>query len=187
MKNVMLDLETLSTKPDAVIASIGAVVFDKTTIIDEFHQVLSLSQQEGRHIDSGTVEWWIGQSSEAKKIFMPQVKTEVGRALAKFSDFCLKDSDINQVVMWGNGSDFDNVLLRNLYEWWYKIDDNFFKLAVPWRYYNSRCFRTLKNLDQAMANNVMSAVPKQTQHNALDDARWQARVAQKLLPDGYWS
>lgn len=186
MKNVMLDLETLSTKPNAVIASIGAVVFDKTTIIDEFYQVLSLSQQEGRHIAFGTVEWWIHENLFCLAALTPHVKTEVGLALTKFSDFCLKDSDINQVMMWGNGADFDNVLLRDLYEWWKKVDDNFFKLAVPWRYYNNRCFRTLKNLDPAMANNAMSAVPKQTQYNALDDALWQAKVAQKLLPEEYW-
>lgn len=188
MKNIMLDLETLSTRPDAMIVSIGAVWFDKADIIDEFYEVLPLSQQEGRHIDSGAVEWWMNQSAEARKVFAQQSKIELGHALAHFNDFCLKGSDINKVVMWGNGSDFDNVLLRNLYNWWKKNNgNNFFEITPPWRYYNSRCFRTLKNLNPALAAEIFQSVPKQVEHNALDDAGWQARVAQKLLPDGYWS
>lgn len=65
------------------------------------------------------------------------------------------------VRVWGNGSDFDNVILRNAYA---AIGSTY-----PWRYNDNMCYRTIKNLapDVKMARQGVH-------HNALDDARSQA-------------
>jgi exodeoxyribonuclease VIII len=64
-------------------------------------------------------------------------------------------------VVWGNGADFDNVILGNAY------------LAVnkprPWSFWNNRCYRTVR----AMAPNIDYVRPV-IAHHALHDARAQA-------------
>jgi exodeoxyribonuclease VIII len=49
---------------------------------------------------------------------------------------------------------------------------------VPWQFWNTRCFRTLKNMQAA--KNV--TVPRAgVHHNALHDALYQAKVVQYIL------
>ena len=61
----MLDLETLSTRNDAAIISIGLVKFDQNGVIDSQGWALDFSKVTG-HIDPGTVKWWMEQSDMAR-------------------------------------------------------------------------------------------------------------------------
>ncbi len=60
--HAMIDLETLGTRPDGVILSVGGVKFDPngSKIIDEFYYKLDVDEQteRGRSIDESTIEWW---------------------------------------------------------------------------------------------------------------------------------
>jgi len=49
--------------------------------------------------------------------------------------------------------------------------------AIPWKFYNGRCFRTYKNLPGAKEIKVPFAG---TKHNALFDAVHQAQTAQAI-------
>ena len=67
--DVMIDMETLSTNPDCVILTIGAVRFDPRG--DGVAERLELrptideqTEEFNRSIDPDTVEWW-GQQSES--------------------------------------------------------------------------------------------------------------------------
>ena len=42
MSNIMLDIETLGTRSTSVILSIGAVEFDKTSILRAFHKRIDI-------------------------------------------------------------------------------------------------------------------------------------------------
>ena len=68
----------------------------------------------------------------------------------------------------GNGADFDLPILAAAYA--------AVGLSVPWKPYNGRCYRTLKNLAP-----VVKLARPGTHHNALDDARTQAVHAIKLM------
>jgi len=161
----MLDLETLSSKSNAVIVSMGAVYFGGDKTGKTFYRVLDdLEQQEvGRHISQDTLKWWAGQSEEAQKVLYAKGISATA-ALEEFSEF-LGDKNIR---VWGNGADFDNIILGSLY------DD--LSLKRPWSYSNNRCFRTIKNILSADA-----PARKGTHHNALDDAIYQAEWAIALL------
>jgi hypothetical protein len=166
MHNIMVDLETLGTDPNAVILSIGAVYFDADNLGAEFHRVLEIEsqQQRGREVNPKTVEWWAGQSEQARAIFTaPSMLTF--QALDEFTEFC-GDQDIS---VWGNGADFDCVLLGSLYE--------SFGKKRPWSYSKNRCFRTLKNTVVRESSNPL---PERlgVHHDALDDAKYQALCAQ---------
>ena len=172
MRNIMVDLETLGTKPDAVILSIGAVFFDADNLGKEFHRVLTIEdqQQVGRVIDPQTVEWWGSQSEAARAIFTaPNVATAQG--LDEFTAFC---GDEN-ISVWGNGADFDCVLLGSLYE--------SFKRKRPWSYSKNRCHRTHKNTLK-LPPGATGPARLGTHHNALDDAKYQALQLQHLFKHG---
>lgn len=65
-RDIMLDLETLDTRPSAVIVSIGAVEFDTNgpNPLREFYRVLQLPPQlsRGRTECPETLAWWSRQS-----------------------------------------------------------------------------------------------------------------------------
>ena len=68
-RQVVVDLETLSTRPNSCIVSIGAVAFNlQEAILDEFFINVDASdcRSHGLHIDRNTIEWWKKQSKEAR-------------------------------------------------------------------------------------------------------------------------
>ena len=176
-KRIMVDLETISSKSNASIVSIGAVYFDQDEVyldktfycvVDSVGGVIKY----GRHKDPNTMKWWAQQSPEAKAVLVDKSALDLKDALNAFSLFA---GDTGSVMlnpeMWGNGADFDCVILGNSYE--------ACKMHKPWSYANNRCFRTLKNEIKLKPGQF---VPREgTHHNALDDAIYQAKVAQKLL------
>jgi exodeoxyribonuclease VIII len=173
--HVMMDLETLDTKPGAVLLSIGAVVFDcKNDLLGaEFHQIINVASSvaAGLTISADTEAWWAKQSAEAQKT-LTDAKEGKGKdlkdALNAFGHYMDKLGPPSKTCLWGNGSDFDNVLLIAAYER--------AKMTPPWKFYNNRCYRTLKSLKPGI-----KLVREGTYHNALDDAKTQARHAIQLL------
>jgi hypothetical protein len=71
--HLMLDLETLSTEPNAAIVSIGACAFDmldkEEDIEHTFLRRVSIESnfEHGRHISADTLMWWFKQSPEAQQ------------------------------------------------------------------------------------------------------------------------
>lgn len=170
----MLDLETMASSNDAVIVSIGACFFDKEEIGDCIYLVLDREEQKqaNRKVSEDTMIWWDNQSTEALAVFdAPQ--TPVANALNCFSQFIeLYADDSKSVLMWGNGSDFDNAILGSLYDLW--------GIKKPWSFRNNRCFRTLKNIAIAYDSHDLPE-REGTAHNALDDAVYQAAMAGRYL------
>jgi hypothetical protein len=172
-KDLMLDLETLGTSPSAAIVAIGAAVFDRDGVYDSFYRPVSLNSNTrfGRIIDPDTVCWWLRQSDEARKdIYLANDDEAVfglERALQDFTAF-FKAQNIQYV--WGDGADFDNVIITDAYK--------SVGIQRPWVYRSNRCFRTLKNLFPIEERGI----PKPTvAHNAGYDALYQARIASAIF------
>lgn len=169
MKHVMIDLETLGTVADAVILSIGAVRFDPdTNQIDDagFYKSISIESNLDykRRIQEDTLIWWLGQSVAAQHVFH-EPKETLETSLCEFSDWLGDD----KAYMWSNGADFDLPMLAHAFTQC--------TITIPWKFWNSRCVRTLKNLD--VAKNIK--VPRLgTHHNALQDAIHQAQLVQAI-------
>lgn len=165
---VMADIETLSAKPGGVILSIGAVKFDRHGVHDSFYQVITPKSctDAGLKIDIDTVMWWFNQSPEAQKALLAEPRSDLPQVLLCFAAWVASSyvgvfEEKREVELWGNGANFDNVLLAAAYD--------ACGLDRPWKFYNDRCYRTLKAMhpDVPMARSG-------THHNALDDARSQA-------------
>lgn len=161
--NVMVDLETLGTQPDAAIVSIGAAVFTaRSGILDTFYMVVDpeTAVADGATMDVSTILWWMQQSGEAKAVFKEQ-KVPIRTALTCFSAW-IGGFDVQGV--WGNGAAFDNVILQSAYR--------NAGMKAPWPFYKDRCYRTLRS----MMDPLKEAAPGRSgvHHHALSDALHQA-------------
>ena len=176
--NIMLDLETLDTTPTAVVVSIGAVAFNPrskelgSTLYVEMTNDLNAQQKRGCTLSADTVVWWMRQGAQARILFAegdPATSNKVStlEALELFSKF-VTDNGGNKAKIWGNGADFDNIILGNLYK--------AFDMPLPWSYSRNRCFRTVKNIGVGPHKFVRHGV----HHNALDDAITQAKHLQEI-------
>ncbi|EFM3621449.1 exonuclease, partial [Escherichia coli] len=166
--HLSVDLETMGTNPDAPINSIGGTFFDPATgeMGPEFSKAIDL-ETSGGIIDRKTIKWWAKRSREAQSaIFTDEISLDV--ALRLFIEFIEKNSGGCFVQVWGNGANFDNVILRRSYERQ--------GIPCPWLYYNDRDVRTIVELGNAIGFDVRMAIPFEgVPHNALDDARHQAK------------
>ena len=177
--HLMIDLETMGKNPDAPIISIGAIFFDPQTgdMGPEFIKTIDL-ETAGGVIDRDTIKWWLKQSREAQSAIMTD-EIPLDDALLQLREFIDENSGEFFVQVWGNGANFDNTILRRSYERQ--------GIPCPWRYYNDRDVRTIVELGKAIDFDARTAIQFEGErHNALDDARYQAKyvsvIWQKLIP-----
>lgn len=174
MMNVMLDLETMGKGPNAAIVAIGAVAFDpETCTVDAkrgFYRGVDLEScvQYRLQMDASTVLWWLQQSEQARQALTEQPGLELHDALDQFGLWCTQQALAQDLLVWGNGAAFDNVILRNAYQE--------AGLPTPWSHWNDRCYRTVK----AMAPSI-KIERSGTHHHALDDAISQAKHLVRVL------
>ena len=177
--HLMIDLETMGKNPDAPIISIGAIFFDPQTgdMGPEFSKTIDL-ETAGGVIDRDVIKRWLKQSREAQSAIMTD-EIPLDDALLQLREFIDENSGEFFVQVWGNGANFENTILRRSYERQ--------GIPCPWRYYNDRDVRTIVELGKAIDFDARTAIPFEGErHNALDDARYQAKyvsaIWQKLIP-----
>lgn len=156
--DIMVDLETMGTNPNAPIVAIGAVAFRQDGIVDTYYQTVSLESEiaAGACVDGATVMWWLKQSEGARAALEKGV-VPAAEALTILANW-MNMHDVAGV--WGNGATFDNVILRQAFVR--------HKLKAPWPYWKDRCFRTWKE-----TNPKVTLARIGVAHNALDDAIFQ--------------
>jgi len=168
-RRVMIDIETVGLERGSAIVEIGAVQFEPVAMIGEtFHASVSLTscQEAGLQIDADTVEWWLGDQ--------PEIATEIlvggdglAGALSEFVDWYHK---VDPHEVWANSPSFDCEMLEHAGE---QVG-----VPMPWDFYQERDVRTLDSLPHDVEREQEG-----TEHNALDDALYQARVASAILSD----
>jgi len=171
-------LETASIAPNAAIVQLAAYTSDMRC----FNQYISLASCEAAKLDvsTETMDWWSKQDPALRnRVFGGN--TSVKEAVENFIDWCneLCGGDYNRIVLWGNGVDFDNTILKSAIEVFY---------SWPFSYRNQHHLRTLLALTpldvcERMHNQFDSNGDK---HDALEDARYQYHMTNKaLLYHGY--
>jgi len=174
MTEIMLDLETMSTHPNASIVSIGAVRFmppsaaTAGSVTDATFYVnvaLPSCMDAGLHVESRTVAWWELQSKEARDALGVDT-LPLNAALLKFSQWFGEESR----PVWANPATFDLVILASAYR--------AVNMTKPWEFYDERCYRTIRSLFPTLPY-VKPGVP----HHALEDAVAQAHHLIKILKE----
>ncbi|WP_296232283.1 3'-5' exonuclease [uncultured Pseudomonas sp.] len=164
----VVDLETLGNGPRAAIVAIGIVFIARGQISDTFYTRVNAESAaaSGGEIDASTVTWWLKQSAQARKeIDGSQGAPHLVHALERVAEFmhlCLPNASLRNV--WGNGSSFDNVILREAF----KAND----MVIPWAFWNDRDLRTIT----ALYPEAKQLPFEGTKHHALHDAVHEAKV-----------
>lgn len=165
----MLDLETLSTRPNAVILSLGAVKFDPFTdridVDDGLNLRIDVDEQTaiGRHVQDETVEWWSKQNKEAQdEAFNPEGRISLDQLTKHLNKFLVGVDSI-----WCQGPVFDIAILEDLYRQ--------LGIPTPWQFWQIRDSRTLFSVhgDPRDKN-------REGAHNALIDCCYQAIGVQHI-------
>jgi hypothetical protein len=172
--DVMFDLETLDTKPSAVILSLGAVKFDpRQKGIDPNAERLSLrieidpQSAMGRTISEDTIAWWATQSMEAQEAaFGDANRVTVEDAVEQFHKFVW-----NSERVWSQGS-FDVNIIEHLY--------TSINKPYAWQYWQVRDSRTLFDF-------VDGQLDRTKHHDAVEDAIAQAEAVQRALRKIGWN
>ncbi len=172
-RDVMVDIETLATGPNAVILTIGALRFDPygddrgRTVQDMPNFYCRIDPESFDYpeaeINDDTLAWWSKQPPEIQhEAFGEGVeRLSIKEALTQLFDFCRPLERI-----WANGPAFDIIILETAAK--------HAGVPVPWNFWQARDCRTVFRLNpqrEEKANN----------HNALDDCYQQTIKLQQCL------
>lgn len=175
----MVDIETLSTEPNAIILSIGAILFNPFDINDPqeltahtFYMNVDRNSQPHSHESADTVEWWSRQSESARARLLddPQPIGVALRELHNFLVFRQGQAHPPAHELWANGPNFDCVILQSAYARYSN-----FKLPTP--FYRQFCVRTACELAWRHGTGK-PRIEVGIAHNALDDCIKQALYVQ---------
>ena len=164
LSDIMIDLETLNTTPDATILTIGAVKFDpfgrelQEPKMESFYCKVDVDSCDriGLTTSDDTIAWWAQQSKEAQEAaFDSEGRIDIEEAFARLYKFCWGAKRV-----WSNGSCFDIIICEHVFR---KINR-----AVPWKFWEVRDVRTAFDLG------INPQRPPVTAHHALEDAWNQA-------------
>ena len=165
----MLDIETLSTRPESVVLTLGAVKFDPFN--DEVNTDNGLyiridvdeQLQLGRHVQQLTVDWWGTQPEDVREEALGEhERTSLNKTIDQLNKFLVGADNI-----WCQGPAFDIVILENIYrqQGW----------PTPWQFWQIRDSRTLFGVHGDPREKGKAGL-----HNALEDCISQAQGVQEI-------
>lgn len=167
MMHIMLDIETLGTRPGAVILSVALVRFS-----DEAQVSINLSvpdqQALGLEVDPTTRAWWSQQDPvawQAATVNPLQLRTGL-EYIGTWLNWAAGGDDF---LVWCHGATFDCPLLGEVYRR--------AGMDTPWKFWNIRDTRTLYDLASVDVKKYSIPPP----HIALNDALAQTRAANAAL------
>ena len=165
-RHCMIDLETMSVTPDAVILTLGAVHFNPygKGYGDKIYFRISIDDQDalGRQIDQSTLDWWAKQDPAImEEAFSDQDRIPLKEAMDRFHKFAWGCD-----AFWSHGATFDLVMIENVLRQMGR--------PLPWNYWALRDTRTLFDLG------FDPDMPTGEKHNALQDAIRQAVGVQNV-------
>ena len=174
--NLMLDLETASTRPDAAILSIAIVPFNPDPAgpapeVSSYYEVISLNSCfiEGDHFDRDTQEWWMRQDAAAKMEIINREGHPVRKVIRNVYCHLAYLAEQYELVVWSQGIDFDFPILEHAFKKYEGKDE------LPYKYWNKRDTRTILKWCGVDYRNIERTG---TAHNALDDCMTQIKNVQ---------
>jgi hypothetical protein len=158
-RDIMVDLETVATDPQAAILTVAAIRFntnqDYTKVtdpytLDHFYCRVDL-EQPGRTVSDDTMDWWSRQSPEIQEeAFGEADRFPLADVMAAFTEWARAGDRY-----WANGNAFDFPIMESAI----KEHD----LSNPWQFWQVRDARTIYNMVPD------HYAPKAEAHHALYD------------------
>lgn len=157
MADLMIDIETVGTGPEACVLTIAAQSFDpfvRGYYDQQYYARVDIDSQPDRNIEQGTIDWWATQPAAARdEAFAEHDRIPLKQALEELGRMIWHSKRI-----WANGPTFDMNILEHAYK--------SLGLVLPWKYYLVRDARTVYSLCPNLNKYPAS-------HHALEDCRRQ--------------
>jgi len=184
MVDIIIDLETLGTRPGCIILEVGACAVDPRTgaITANFSRRLDevfTRELEPLTLDANnTINWWHGPETVGTYYTLvrrglpgmfPRKSRDPRDTLTEFInwfDVTVERHDAETIRVWANGPAFDISILCAAFDR--------YRLPRPWVCWQERCVRTA--LEQAgYERGSIGWIERGPRHRALNDARHEAR------------
>lgn len=177
--DVMIDLETIGTRPDAQILQIGAVFFEAKSrgkILNDkpFNKYCKVQDGLGS-VDHDTLAFWLNQAAGNKAHPMVLGFSEKAELMEDvLADLLVWPQEIQLTwgdieTVWSKPSNFALPILASAF--------NKFGAEAPWDHRATRCLRTLLAIKGEPEVDWQGL----THHDALDDAIGQAMTVQAAM------
>ena len=172
MKHVMLDLETMGTRPGSMILSIGAVFFDLDGKTGEaFYRNIDpqTCTAVGLTVDPQTKAWWMRQSQAARDALAVD-RRPLAHVVRDFASFFRGSGFCRGEFVWAQGATFDPPL--------WEAAAAAVGCSTPWKFWNARDTRTVYDI----CGFDYKSMPREgVYHNALDDCLTQVKAVAAAL------
>lgn len=157
---IMVDLETLSRRKNAVILAIAAIKFNRKDkhedldIMEKFYMRVDKDSciEYGLHVDQETVKWWKKQDKSIQEEIFGKPRDSLKTTLTNFSQWYG-----NCTGIWSHGASFDIPILEESYA--------ACGMEVPWKYWDIKDTRTLYDI----AGIKKTDLPTEKLHHPLYD------------------
>ena len=168
---VMVDIESLSSRQDAAIIAIGLCLFDDKEILDS-HQILIDPRFAPGHRDPETLKWWNRQDPD---VFRKMMSGDTMPWDACEEMYAICESTWEARTIWANAPTFDVNLLRRLFDL-YDVD-------FPFHFSREMDYRSVKKFAKKMKIDFSEPLNSRSAHDAESDAVAQAEALQIMLRD----
>ena len=186
---LMIDIETLGTKPGAPVLEIACVAFyldgsplvpGYGRLVEPYRIALPLQSQldRGLQIDADTLGWWTKEERAGRLYELMregETRTQtVTSALGGLKHFIAshRAGDDRSICMWANSPSFDLTLLEHLFRT--------YEIAVPWTHREQADQRTWLRSVGCRSTRELGIPFVGTEHCALDDATHQIKLVQEV-------
>jgi len=183
--DIIIDIETLGTKPNVPVIEIGACAINNRTgeIVSNFSRRVRsgyvfadlLNRKAVEHCTpdmQATIKWWLEDSDRADTLrkIMPETSQGVHphATLLEFCDWFIAETvkANGEVRVWANGPQFDLVILQSHFDR--------YSIKRPWVCWQERCVRTALEMANYERGSI-GWIERGPRHRALNDARHEAR------------
>lgn len=181
--DIMVDLETASTKEDAAILSWAMVPFTEEGVkceLEIFYKTVNLTScfMAGMDIEKGTQKWWESQTPEARAAVMKSEGESILNVTRAAYCWLSALAETYDLYMWCRGIDFDLPKI----EWCFR---KFLEQDAPYKYSHKMDVRTVlkfMGIDQSQFEF------EGTRHHSVDDCNHDIKMIQEAcrLKNG-WS
>lgn len=167
---LMIDIETLSLRPDAYVTQVGYCVANLDTGEYLAHPTavwLGDVGQYDRHKDTATIRWWMQQDKDVAAGVFGSDDTVRLHPFNLFDDLAAHITEGGVEEVWASPAMFDLPILTGLWDG-----------LKPWKYNQERCMMTLyKRIDP---HGVLAPPSRENHHDAAADALWQMEYLTRL-------
>jgi len=172
--HLMIDIETLGLRTDALVFEIGLAVWNVDTqgMVMSYAATIDPRSQPDRDVDPKTLHWWEGRgypNHHQDLSGFNETNLDLEEALDRVRN-CYKQYQCRCV--WSKGPEFDIAILEHA---WRQYDQ-----YPPWPYASRRCARTVMALTPVLAPET-TAIVNDAPHNPRADAVYQSVLCQQAL------